>query len=502
MRHIAPQVDRRFPATFALAALVALAGLAAFAPPAFGLQGASPGGLLRDFNAFYCAGDSLGRGADPYREEPLASCERRPKPAPLLQGTRGLAMPAPLPPYALAPFVLLARLPYALAATLWTLFLTGCLAATIAALRRLTGLPSLVVTAALILGDGYAAMCLGQIAPVAVAAIALAALLLAGERDELAAVAASFSMLEPHVGLPVCLALFVWCPRARLPLAGAALVCAALCVAVAGLPTTVEYFRDVVPAHALSEVANEKQLSLTYALHRLGVADVPALRAGEFWYLAMLLLGTGAAGAALRRGAGRAYVALLPPVFALTGGPFVHIVQLSAVLPAGLMLYTESGGAARRTLGVALVLLAVPWIQFVNLGTSFQPLAALVCAILAWNLLGRRPLVASAAALAAILFLAAVSAVIRTQIGDAGPALLAQYDPRALAERSWSVYVRALGSVNAPTFDVTKIPTLAGLLALACCVPARLRSAKTNAPPATIAPTGNGGDGSRRIALR
>lgn len=501
MRQITPGgAARAAPAI--LVALVALAGCLAFVPPGSTLSGVGPSGLLRDFSAFYCAGSSLRLGADPYREEPLGSCERQPKASPLLPGTPGLAVPAPLPPYALVPFAVLSLLPYAAAGAVWSLVLAACVTATVLAVRRVTGLPLLAVTAAFVLGDGYAMLCLGQIAPVAVAAIALAARFLASERDGAAACAAAVAMLEPHVGLPVCLALFVWRPRTRLILGGAAFFCAALSVAVAGLPTTLEYVHAVVPAHALSEVANEKQLSLTYALHRFGVADANALLAGDLWYLAMLAAGLAGAGVALRRGAGPAFVAALPPLFAVVGGPFVHIAQMPAALPAALILYARAGGPRRRTLGIAVTALAVPWIQFANLGTSFDTLAALVCAILVVQLVDRRLAVAGGAAVAAILLLSAATALVVPHIGDARQALATQYDPRALAETSWRIYVVAIGSANAAAFDSTKLPTVAGVLAVACCALGALRSAKTRDAFGSIASNGNGGDASRRIALR
>lgn len=500
VRHITlPARDRAAP--FLLAALVALAGLTAFAP-APGLRGVAPSGLLRDFNAFYCAGRSLDAGADPYRAEPLGSCEREFKPAPLMAGTPGLAMPAPLPPYALVPFALLARFTFGIAAILWSLLLLSCTVVTIVGMRRLTGLPATMVTAAFVLSEGYAALCLGQIAPLAVASIVLAARLLAARRDALAGLVAALSMFEPHVGLPVCLALFAWRPRTRVPLLAAALACLAISVAVAGPATTLEYVRAVVPAHAMSEIANEKQLSLTYALHRLGASDGLAVRAGDLWYLGMLVLGIGAAGLALRRGLGAEFVAALPPLFALVGGPFVHVVQMPAALPAALLLYARATGATRAILGVGVAALAVPWIQFANLGTSFDGLAALVCAILTFSMIDRRPLAAAGAAIAAIVFLAAATAAVQTRIGDAGAALAARYDPRALAEASWTTYIAAIGSANAFAFDLAKVPTIVALLALACCALAELRPAKTHERLPTIASTGNGGDASRRIALR
>jgi hypothetical protein len=166
------------------------------------------------------------------------------------------------------------------------------------------------------------------------------------------------------------------------------------------------------------------------------------------------------------------------------------------------LLYARATGARRRTLGIALAALAVPWLQFPNLGTSFALLAAVVCGILIAKLVDPRPAFTGAAAALAILFVAAATALVRPQIGDAGPALAAQYDPRALAETSWRVYVNAIGSANATAFDLAKAPTIAGLLAVACCALLALRPVKTRGAFQTIASTGNGGDAPRRIALR
>jgi hypothetical protein len=456
-----------------------------------------PSGLLRDFNAFYCAGAVLDRGADPYRAEPLGACERTAKPAPLIAGAAGLAMPAPLPPYALAPFALLAHLPYLAAAGAWTLFLALCVAITVGSLRRLTGLPIATLAFAFLLGDGYASIALGQIAPVAIAAIALAARLLAEGRDELSACAAGVALLEPHVGLPACASLFVWRARTRLPLVAVALACAAVSVMVAGTGTLVEYVRAVLPAHALSEIANEKQFSLTYALARLHVPDELALRAGELWYAVAVGGAIWVAGRIARNGGGAGQIVSLPAALAVFGGPFVHISQIAAALPAAFLLYART---TDRRLGLAIVALAIPWIQFANLGIVFLPLAALVAGYLALELVDPRPVAAAIAAGSAVLFIEAAIALVTT-VPDATSVLSANYDPRALAETSWALYVRTIGTANATAFDFAKVPTI-----LALCFIAFAAFREAVRPPVslrdqTVAAGGNGAAVSRRIAL-
>jgi hypothetical protein len=479
--------DRRTPA--ALAVLAALLLVAAIVPAT------RPAGLLRDFDAFYCAGQAVEAGADPYRAEPLGACERSAKPAPLLMGSANLAMPAPLPPYALAPFVALARLPYVFAAVTWTLLLALSVAVTVAALRALTGLPVAVLAFGFLLGDGYASLALGQIAPLAIGAIAVAAWLLATGRDELAACAAGIAMLEPHVGLPVCASLFAWRARTRWPLAGIAVALGCLSVAVAGTATLFEYIRDVVPAHALSEIANEKQFSLTYALARSHVPDAIALHAGEVWYAISAAVSIWAAGRIARSG-GNAHLATIPAAFAVFGGPFVHISQIAAALPAAFLLYAR---APERRLGIAIVALAIPWIQFANLGSIFVPLAALAAGFLALELVDPRPATAAIAAGSAVLLLEIAIALVGN-IPDASGALAAHYDPRALAEASWALYVRTIGTANAAAFDFAKLPTIAALCFIVCAtlVDASRRSATTQAQ--TLAAGGNGAAVSRRIA--
>jgi len=83
------------------------------------------------------------------------------------------------------------------------------------------------------------------------------------------------------------------------------------------------------------------------------------------------------------------------------------------------------------------------------------------------------------------------------------PGLRAHYDPRALAEASWTLYVRTIGSANAPAFDVAKIPTLLGLGTLVAVVAfMAFRSTKSLSSQAVPAATWQGADASRRIATR
>jgi hypothetical protein len=95
--------------------------------------------LLGDFRAFYCAGVALTQGADPYREEPLRSCEIRAGAPAEPKGLHAVALPAPLPPYALAAYTPFARLPFTVAGALYLALLVAAMAAATQLLARITG---------------------------------------------------------------------------------------------------------------------------------------------------------------------------------------------------------------------------------------------------------------------------------------------------------------------------------------------------------------------------
>ena len=58
-----------------------------------------------DFRAFYCAGWTVSHGGNPYRKEPLHTCERVHTDPSYAWFARIAALPAPVPAYDLAVFV-------------------------------------------------------------------------------------------------------------------------------------------------------------------------------------------------------------------------------------------------------------------------------------------------------------------------------------------------------------------------------------------------------------
>ena len=121
-----------------------------------------------DFLAFYCAGKVSAVRADPYLAEPLRSCEEAAMSS--LGHTYRMApylvVPAPLPPYALAPVSLFGFMGYRVAATAWFVLLVAACALSIVLLRRLTGLSVLALFFPVLLADGLASIIIGQIVPI------------------------------------------------------------------------------------------------------------------------------------------------------------------------------------------------------------------------------------------------------------------------------------------------------------------------------------------------
>jgi hypothetical protein len=431
--------------------------------------------LLYDFRAFDCAGAVAGSRVDPYRAEPLRRCEHatgnfRPDLA-------KLAVPAPLPGYALVPFAILARLPFPFAAALWTAVSLLGLTGAGFALCRISRLPGRVVWSALALSAGFLSISLGQVVPVALGALCVAALALDRERYVTAAVAAWVAMIEPHVALPALIALGLFAPRTRIPLGIGLAIAIVASLGLLGLEANIEYLRAVLPAHAASELTNEEQYSLAYALHGLRLPDAVALLVANVSYLFVAAVGILVAQRIVQRGASRSLLVLVPVAFAVIGGPFVHVHQMAFILPAALVL---AGSVARgtRALGLALLLLAIPWGTFLPL-LSLLPLVALGIGLLAHDILRVRTGLAVAAGLAAAAFIIILAHGLGAR-PDPSVALAAVSDGRRLAEATWSTYMHSSFHSNVGLFALAKVPTFAGVaLFLAVAVRAAFAQRRT-----------------------
>jgi hypothetical protein len=313
-----------------------------------------------DFLAFDCAAKVGATRADPYLAEPLRSCERGALAESGITIVPNLVVPAPLPPYALAAFSVLAPLSFRDASALWWALALVAIGATIVLVRTLTGAPLAVVTVVILTADAFASVPIGQVVPLVLCSLCAAATALRGGRPRLAALLTLPLMLEPHVGLPVAVALFVWEPRARRTLLGGAVLLGLLSLA-AGPARSLEYLRVVLPAQARGEgLEFGGQYSLSALLAVLGVAPGLALALGSASYLVMAGWGVTLAGRVAAKLEDPAVVLLLPPSFAVALGTYVHIHQMAFAVPLVLLLLMRRP-RLRLLTATALLALAIPW---------------------------------------------------------------------------------------------------------------------------------------------
>jgi hypothetical protein len=455
---------------FALGVL-AIAGLRDFAR----LGDALPWNQLYDFDDFYCAGFALDQRSDPYRYEPLHRCEHIYNSSEAFRRDPARAVPAPLPPYDFPPFMLAARLDFVAARTIDAIAILTAVVAAIAALSLLE-IPLDLAALALALPAGYLLLAAGQVVPFALLAIVLCGVALARLRDGAAGVLAAFTLVEPHLGVPVCAAALAWVPRARAPLAVSGGVLAAIAAVTAGPAVVGEYLARVVPAQATAEVGYVYQYGLAYLLHALGSPPRAALIAGDLSYAAMLVLGLWLARRLAATLGRRELLAYLPAAFGVVGGPYVHMVDLAVAIPAALVLATQLRGRARVVAAIALVLLAVPWIDVWIMKKLLLATLFVVAAILLRLRLG--------AWVAGTTFVAIAVALYLLELRPPPPFPMAPMPAVAagdLVQCAWSSEVAVLGSAD-PLWFVVKLPTWLGLGGLVAAALAGLRARRGPAP--------------------
>lgn len=437
----------------------------------------SSGSLFSDFRAFYCAAGLERQGIDSYRQEPLYRCEALPTSPALWRATGNVTDPAPLPPYALAAFVPLSLLPYAGAAALWSAILLCAWAIVALCVRRLAG-ASWTVAVGSIVFAAMMSVSLGQIAPLAIAAIVAAALLLELRRFALAGIVAAVAMIEPHVALPVCVAMFIAFSRTRTSMLLTGIAMLAISAAF-GVERNVEYLGSVLPAHALSDVADVGQFSATVLAHVAGFADRLAVRIGTLWYLLSCIAGIATA-LVLRKTTRRdAMVALIPMAFAVFGGAYVHWQQVVAAIPA-LVVVADYGRKRSPLYAAALVGLAIPWLYVVGWGFLI-PGAVAIAALLVYDIV-RPPMLVESATVAGV-FLALLLCNHGLAHGASQPPFVATIAPNDWADASWGDYVRARIPIGNAMFLWLHVPTW---LALAATLAMSVRAAR--APKSLTSP--------------
>ena len=463
-----PQRRRQFVIAIILTAL-AVFGLRDFARLGEGL----PWRTMDEFADFYCAGSALTQGASPYTYEPLHRCEHSVNVGATFRGilfrsNPAVAVPAPQPPFDFLPFIALTRLPFAQARVIYAIAIVIAVALCAVMLAGLR-IPLEVAAAALLLSAGYVELNTAQIVPFALLALVCCGWCLARGRDELAGLAAGLTAIEPTLGIPVIVATLLFVARARAATLATLLALGLLSVALLGAHGVFQYFAEVLPAHAASEVRFPFQFSLTYALAFFGVSPAIARVAGVLSYLLLLAIALRVAPRTSAALCSRELLVFLPALCAVIAGPFLHQEELCFALPALLVIAAESRGRTRVISAIALCILAVPWIAV--WGTKQLFLASLfVCAVvLLRSGIGLRIAVATLAAIAALIYLFELHPPhLPTPVAAAQV-----YAPDELVQREWRDYTHQRESTD-PLWFAIKVPTWAALLS-ALAIAASLR---------------------------
>ena len=450
--------DRRRRTLLAAAAAIAIAACAAFAlakPPPITAA-------YLDFNAFYCGAEILAGGGDPYRYEPLHSCESRN----LRPVTPNAAVPVPLPPYAIAAFAPFSHLGYPRAQLLWWMILVASGLLLIWTLVELSELPLLLVATCVLVSMLLPSLAVGSLALPPIALLSCSALALKRGAWSIAAVLQGAACIEPHVAVPVLIATFCFSVpmRGRLALVAAAILSLSLVAGRGGL--NAEYVTRVLPAHAVSEIGNAEQYGVSAILYSFGLGERASVAIANAQYLAFVLAGLWLV-ARLRLAMPESAV-VVPMALAVTGGPFVHVTQIGAAIPLALVLAARTRSVLAWA-GLALVAMAIPWQASIGFGDMLAGLVLFAVLFTAGvPILG--VLASSIAAGALLRFLQAPELV------RPGIAAIAAVPPSALTEVAW----RELADQFPPTaFSLYgHVLVYAGLL---CICWAALRFARVSA---------------------
>ncbi|HEX4014777.1 MAG TPA: glycosyltransferase 87 family protein [Candidatus Cybelea sp.] len=445
-------------AAFAVLSLVL--AVVAFALAQRGLVG------HQSFKAFYCAGAAVRHRMDPYRVEPLRSCERNLEASPMPEG---YVEPAPQPGYVLAGFALLSALPARLAAEIFSLALVCASVLSALALGRLIRAPSYAVLLALapltLLNVAY-----GEIPPLALAAICVGAYLLHVGRPAAAGVVVCLALIQPNVGLPAVVAVLIFAPGARLAilLTGAAL--AGLSAIAIGVGSNAEYFTRVLPLLANAEIVASDQYSLSRLLYVLGTPSDIALLVGKIWFAVAAIGGIFAAGWLTRKRGQSDLLPLLPPAAVTLFGIYLHDIQILIAVPAALVLAARMHKEPARSLAsLFVVLLVTVWTQAprpaVLLIDAAGAFGALLC--LLPGAAARRIAYAAAGSLTAI-----VAVVLLQHFATPAPHDLITHSfsasPDEFSPIAWGRYLRATPELTR-TVLAPQLVTWIGLLGVFAC---------------------------------
>ena len=444
-----------------LATIEAIVVLAAVIAMQYALAGSSRKPAMRDFRVVYCGERAVLHRADPYLAEPLRSCENAV--APSDGDAPWMVTPFPLPGYAGAMLLPIGALPFNVASFAWLGALTLAFGLTAMVLAEIVGSRAWPVALVLAPTLGILNQYYGEPVDIAIAAFCIAALCLVHDRPRYAGLAAAIGMLEPHVGLPACVGLFVLVPRARTTLVALGLTLAIVSIAALGPHTNLEYLTGFLPLQAHAELYAADQYSLTRLLFLAGAAPHVAIVLGSLSYVLMVAVGVFAAWRLAALGLSRSLIVLLPVATAMFAGSFVHDVEIASALPAAIVLAPFSATAR-----IAVSLLAMQWGFTVRgiIGLAITATIGLVAFALPHATLVRRIAYGACVVVAIAILDAAVIPLVHDRALRGVPGVA--FEPNMLSSIpwEWSIRLTPVSIDFDPRQLFLKLPTWIALAAI------------------------------------
>lgn len=422
-----------------------------------------------DFQAFYCGGSALRDRADPYRTHPLIDCEHRQTNGTAAQLGPGVVLPAPQPPYDLAAFALFSYLPFQIAKGVWGSLIALGLVATLFSTAQFTRAPIGTVVAAFLMSLVMPSLGFGQLFALFSAAACAAALCAAREQWLLAGVAASASLIEPHLGLPLCISLALWNRRCMLSIAASVFVLAILSLVTAGPQQTIEYITVILPLHGLAEITSDWQLSLSAILYGAHVPAKEALQAGTASYVLLAAVGIALGRTLTARLRDGSFIVLVPMAFTVIGGSFIHVTEIFAAVPLALMLLARASQHYKGVLLTALILLAVPWMTALYPGNplAFAIVDALVVFYLLWENVGNKIGAAAIPALVTYFLLRTAQRLMYSSSAASAHPVVHDRIDATYAQAGWQMWNQSALSSGAAITWLLRAPSWIGLCLLA-----------------------------------
>ncbi len=317
-----------------------------------------------DFIDFYCSGATFAKHGNPYVTDDYDRCGG--KLASVRPKLSAHLPPAPVPSYDVAFFALFAKLPFVTSASVWLVLSFIAFLATIPIVARVSGLPPLLVFAALAL-QLRSALQWGQLPPIVMCALAVGAFAIVRRRWTTAAIALTCSMIEPHIGFAACLASVVWIPKIRIPLVIGLGTLSIVGLVALGLDNNLLYVQKILPLQILAEEPAQNQMSLTWLLYWFGASAGLATRLGSLSYLVMLVLGVVFARSSARALRTDAAIPLVPTGLVVLGGPFIHLVQIEVAVICALLFAGRAeryrGLAWCAVIGFSVIWSSEPWLS-------------------------------------------------------------------------------------------------------------------------------------------